>query len=224
MATVNLRIESRSEAGKGIARRLRAANRIPAVLYGENIADPKSVSIDALDFRKALGTGAGSRVVLNLELEGQKEKTVAILREVQRDPVSHAILHADLLAIDLTKPIEISVPIHPEGVPEGVKNEGGVLEWANRELSIRVIPTAIPESIRLDISGLHVNQSVHVSDLEPEGYEILDDPDRPLCMVASGRLHLDEEAEAVEGEEGEEAAEGAAPDADADSEPGKDKE
>lgn len=210
MATVNLRIQTRSESGKGAARRLRAAHRIPAVLYGESIAEPTAVSVDTLDFRKAISTRSGQRVVLNLELDGKNDKTVAILREVQRDPVSHAILHADLMAIDLRNPIEISVPIHPEGVPTGVKNESGVLEWARRELMIRVLPTAIPESISLDISGLHVNQSLHVGDVEAEGYEILDDPEQPLCMVASGRLHLEEEEEAApEGEE--EAADVAAP-------------
>ena len=218
MATVNLSIATRDDAGKGVSRKLRAASRVPGILYGEAIDEAKPVSVDAGELRRALSTSAGSRVVLNLQFEGKGEKTVAILREVQRHPVSHAMLHADFLAIDLKKPLDVSVPIRAEGTPIGVKNEGGILEWSRRELAIRVLPTHIPEAVDIDVSEMQVGHSLHVGDLKAQDFEIVDDPEQAICAVASARLTIEEEeeaaaaleAEAAEGEavEGEAGAEG----------------
>lgn len=208
MASVELTIATREQTGKGAARKLRAANRVPGVLYGhaEVAEGATAVSVDAVDLRRALNTRAGRRAVLNLRFDGTDRAAVAILKELQRDPVSQAMLHADFLAIDLNEPLEIEVPIHAVGTSVGVKNESGVLEWARRELTIRVLPTAIPDAVEVDISDLHVGQSLHVGDIKAEGFEIVDDPEQAVCAVASSRLTLEEEAP-----EGEEAvAEGAA--------------
>lgn len=208
MATVNIAAQPRDGRKKGAARKLRAAGQIPAVLYGLG-EEPMKLSFGDREFRRAISTGSGTRAVLRLEVEGGGEK-VAILREIQRHPVTRNILHADLLAIDLTQPVEVAVPLSPQGVPYGVRNENGVLGWARRELNIRVLPTQIPESIEVVLTDLHVNDAIHVGDIEAEGFEILDDPQLTICSVASVSLveETTEEGE-EEGVEGAEGAEGA---------------
>jgi large subunit ribosomal protein L25 len=189
MATMNLSIQSRTGTGKGAGRRLRALGRIPAVLYGAGMDAARPISIDAKELRSALHTPAGYRVILRLEIDGSaKAGQVALLKELQRHPVSHEYEHADLLAIDLKRPVEVHVPIHGQGTPIGVKLDAGILEWARRELHIRVLPTAIPESIDLDISELRLGQSLHVSDLKLTGFELLEDPSQTVCTVKSSRI------------------------------------
>lgn len=193
MATVNLQAQPREGTGKGTARKLRQADRIPAVLYGHG-TDPVNLSLGALEVRKALSTSAGSNAVIKLEVEGDRKERAAIFKAIQRHPVSRKIIHLDLLSIDLNVPVEVNVHLRPLGIPIGVKLEGGVLGWARRDVRIRVLPTRIPEAIDLDISGLHVNQVVHVGDLVVgEGVEVLDDADTTLCSVASSRLKVDED-------------------------------
>lgn len=207
MATVTIAAQPREGRKKGAARRLRADGHIPAVLYGLG-RDPSHISFDVRDFRKAISTKSGTRAVMKLQMAGTDEQ-VAILRDIQRHPLSRDIIHVDLLAIDLNEPIEVAVPVAPLGTPTGVKDEGGVLGWARRELNIRVLPTQIPEAIEIDISGLHINDAIHVEDIEAEGFELLDEPERTICSVASQTLGEDipePEEEGEEGEEGEEAA------------------
>jgi large subunit ribosomal protein L25 len=205
MATVTIAAMPRDGRKKGAARRLRAVGRIPAVLYGLG-EEPIKLSFGDRDFRKAISTGSGTRAVLKFEIEGSGEK-VAILREIQRHPVNRNVVHADLLAIDLTQPVDVAVPVSPIGVPVGVRLENGVLGWARRELNIRVLPTAIPETIEIDIEELHVNSAVHIEDIAAEGFEILDDPELTICSVASVSFVEEETTEEVEGEAAE--AEGA---------------
>ena len=211
MGTVNLTADPREGTGKGVARKLRAQHRVPAIIYGYGTSEPVSCSLDAIELRKALSTDSGTNAVLKIDMEGSGEPKVTIVKEIQRHPVSRNIIHLDLLAIDLNNPVEVSVRIAPQGTPVGVKLEGGVLSWGRREINIRVLPTQIPESIELDISGLHINQAIHIEDLQPEGYEILDEGRLTICSVASQTLEVeaDEEAEGEEAlAEGEEAPEG----------------
>jgi large subunit ribosomal protein L25 len=211
MATVSLAASPREGTGKGVARKLRAAERVPAILYGAG-SDPFTFSVSAPELRKALGTKSGARAVIKLDIEGESEPRVAIVKEIQRHPVSRNIIHVDLITIDLKVPIEVSVPVAAKGTPIGVRLEGGVLGWARREVSIRVLPTAIPEEIEIDISGLHVNDAIHMSDLKDvEGYEVLDDDHLTICSVASTKLEIESDEESEDGAEaGEDAAEGAA--------------
>jgi large subunit ribosomal protein L25 len=212
MATVNLNVQSREETGKGPARRLRTTGQIPAVLYGVGFDDSKMLALDAKELSAALGTSAGARVVLKLAIEGGGE-AMALIKELQREPVTRSFVHADLIAIDLNEPVELTIPIHSVGTPVGVKMEGGVLEWARRDLTIRVLPTAIPEQYEIDLSEMHVGSSIHVGDLVADGFEIVDDAEQSICSVKSTSLleeatEVDEEA-AVDGEAAPAAAEDA---------------
>lgn len=194
MATVNLQASPRQGTGKEKARKVRQADRIPAVLYGHG-TDPVSLSLGAIEVRKALSTSAGSNAVIKLDVEGDKTERAAIFKAIQRHPVTRKIIHLDLLSIDLTQPVEVNVHIKAIGIPVGVKLDGGVLGWARREVQIRVLPTRIPESIDLDISDLRVNSVVHIGDLAVgEGVEILDDPEMTVCSVASSKLNVEDTA------------------------------
>ncbi|MEE8476573.1 MAG: 50S ribosomal protein L25 [Myxococcota bacterium] len=225
MAENELAVEVREGTGKGPARRLRASGRVPAVCYGRG-AKSLGISLDPLALDQLLkGSTAGLNTLIALQVEGGGEYhgKPMLVKELQRDPVSRQILHADLYAVNLQEAIQVSVPIHLEGTPEGVKM-GGILDQTLREVELECMPQAIPEELRLDVSELLVGQSLHVRDLSvPEGATLLSDLDLSVVTVATPAVEEEPVAEAVEGEplaEGEEApgAEKAEGEAGADSE------
>ena len=182
MAEVQLRVEKRDGTGKGAARRSRAEGRIPAVVYGRGM-EPGAVSVDRREFLTALNTEAGLNVLLDLQLDGDTVLTLA--RELQRDPVRGTLLHADFVKIDRSVAVEVEVPVNVVGESPGVK-EGGVLETQTTLLEVRCLPTDVPESIAVDISGLDIGDSSYVSDIPPgEKYEIITDPETVIVHIAA---------------------------------------
>jgi large subunit ribosomal protein L25 len=180
-----LRIQLRDAAGKGVARKLRAAGTIPAVVYGRS-TPTVAVTLDPKALRRALTRSeSGLNTLFELEVEGGGElhgKPV-LVRDLQRDPVKGDYLHADLLAVDLRQKIQVAVPIHVAGKARGVEF-GGILDHSLRELDLLCLPTAIPNEIQVDVSQLDVGQSLHVRDLLlPEGVELRSDPDLSVVSV-----------------------------------------
>lgn len=198
MEFVDLRVERRTGTGKGVARGLRRQGQIPAILYGEG--EPISLTADPKVLLRALGTEAGENVILNLTIVDGKDFTrKAMVKEVQVDPVTGKPLHADFLAISMERPIEVEVPVEVAGVPEGVKEKGGILDQILREIRVRCLPVAIPDRIGLDVSSLDIGDVLHVSDLPiPEGVELLTDREQAVVMVAAPAV---EEVAAPVGEE-----------------------
>ena len=220
MAENELAVEVREGTGKGPARRLRASGRVPAVCYGRG-AKSLGISLDPLALDQLLkGSTAGMNTLIALQVEGGGEYhgKPMLVKELQRNPVSRQILHADLYAVNLQEAIQVSVPIHLEGSPEGVKM-GGILDQTLREVELECMPQAIPEELRLDVSELLIGQSLHVRDLAiPEGATLLSDLDLSVVTVATPAVEEEPVAEAVEGEpvaEGEEAPEAEAADGEA---------
>lgn len=211
MASVNLSASPREGSGKGVARKLRAAGRVPGILYGFG-TESQPVSVDNIELRKALSTSAGIRAIMQLQIEGGDKPYAVLIKELQRHPLSRNITHVDLVSIDLDVPVEVSIPINAIGIPEGVKSQGGNLEWQRRELQIRVLPTKIPENIEIDISGLQLNDALHIGDLDLPDAELLEEEKLTICSVKTTRMSVEvaepEEGEGAEGEEGE-GAEGA---------------
>lgn len=214
MAEVKLKAEIRPETGKGAARRARRAGRVPAILYGRGM-EPLALSVDRREFVSALHTDAGTNVLLDIEVNG--ESTLALTRELQRDPVKGTLLHADFVKVDRKQAIEIEVPVHLTGESAGVK-AGGILEHPLFTVHVRCLPTEVPEAIEADISALGVGDSLRVSELSaPEGVEILSDPETVVAHVAApiseAELEAMEAGAGVEAEAGagEEAPEGEAP-------------
>ncbi len=202
-ATQTLSVQARSVSGKGVARKLRAQGRIPAVLYGPG-SEPLNLSIDAAQLRHALTTEYGNRILLELAIEGEKKQRYAILKDLQRHPLRNEVLHADLLAVEMDRPVVVRVPLRAgPGTPFGVKNQGGVLEWMRRDVTIHVLPEKMPPYLIVDIEPLELGQSLTARDVAGE-YDLAIDESAPICHVVATRMSLE-----VVGEEEEEGAEGA---------------
>ncbi len=200
MKEVVLEVKERKEKGTRVSRRLRIAGTIPAILYGAK-QTPISMGIPAKDFNRVIHSGAGANVVLTLKFSGDKnEGKTAIIKEIQRDPVSHNVVHIDLLAISLKDKIIVNVPVMVTGLAPGIK-EGGILEYVQREIEIECLPTQIPENIMVDVSNLNINESVHVRDLKlPEDtVKILTPADRMLVSIVPPTVLEEPTPAAVEG-------------------------
>jgi large subunit ribosomal protein L25 len=183
VAEYELNVELRTDAGKGVARKLRAAGRVPGVCYGAN-SQTQSIHLDPKPLEKALRTSsAGMNTLFGLKGAGGLGGKSVLVKELQRDPVSGQLLHADLYAVDLTREIEVSVPLHLTGSAIGLMN-GGIVDHQLREIMISCLPTAIPESFNLDVSALDVGDSLHVRDISlPAGVTLVSDPDLGVVSV-----------------------------------------
>ncbi|MFQ5847448.1 MAG: 50S ribosomal protein L25 [Candidatus Methylomirabilales bacterium] len=210
MEFVDLKVERRAGTGKGVARKLRQRGQIPAILYGEG--EPIPVTADPKSLLRALGTEAGENVILNLTIvDGEEIIRKAMVKEVQADPVAGTLLHADLLAISMERPIEVEVPVELVGAAKGVKEEGGIVEQVFRALEVRCLPGAIPDRVALEVSALSIGDVLYVKDLPiPEGVELLTDREQVVVTVAAPAV---EEVAAPAAPEEVPAEEGAVPEA-----------
>jgi large subunit ribosomal protein L25 len=202
MAIVSFNATARDQAGKGAARTLRSKGLIPAVIYGHG-REPQALSLNARDLDKLLGHIQAESTVIEVSVGGTTSKT--LIREIQRHPIKRQILHVDFQALVAGEKVTVSIPIVLEGIPEGVRLGGGVLDQTLRELEIEVDPSSIPDHIEFDVTNMVIGDSVHVSDLKmPEGVEVLDDPETSVAVLAAPRAVIEETAaaEPVEGAEG----------------------
>jgi large subunit ribosomal protein L25 len=182
----DMKVETRQAVGKGIARTLRRAGKIPGILYGQG--ECLALTMEPDQIRKVLHSESGSNALLNLDIAGGsgKAKRTAMLRDYQVDPISGAILHADLFEVAMDKPVRVRVPVAvTEGTPAGVA-EGGVLQHNLRELHIECLPAQIPDHIMVDPGPLKINQGIHVKEIPViSGIRILDDPDMMVVSIAA---------------------------------------
>ena len=203
MLQAKLEVQQRNTFGKQSARDLRKEGGVPAVLYGR-AQDTVSIQIDARTFRQFLRT-YGENVIINMEIGNGNTETV-IIKEIQRHPVEkQKLIHADFIRISLDEPVTSAVPVVLEGTPQGIQ-EGGVLEFPLRQITIHCLPMQMPTDIAIDVSELDIGDSIHVSDLSlDEEIEILDDLERTIATVSQPRVQLEEETTEAEDGEGEEA-------------------
>jgi large subunit ribosomal protein L25 len=189
--TATLEANIRQDSGKGVARTLRREGKVPAVIYGRG-RDPEALVLDAAILSKLI-----SRITSSTPVDvtvADREPVQALIREVQRNPIRpEDILHIDLYEIHAGETIQLSVPVHLEGIPEGVRNFGGVLDQSMRELEIKVLPRNIPEHIDVDVSALEIGQAIYIKDLDVPDAEILADPSIAVCSVIAPRA-VEEEA------------------------------
>jgi large subunit ribosomal protein L25 len=200
--------QTREGTGKGAARKLRAAGRVPAILYGHGM-DPLALSVDSRELFHLLHTGAGANVLVDLVVDGTEH--LALPRDVQRDHIRGRFVHVDFLAVRRDEKINVTIPLRIVGESPGVK-AGGVLEHHLWELNCECLATDVPEAIDVDISGLEIGSGVRVSELKVRsGVTILTNPEDSVVAVTQPQVAVEEEeaAEAVEGEVAEEEAEGA---------------
>jgi len=223
METMKITAETREDAGKGTARKLRQSGRIPAVLYGQG-KEGVSLTLDEHEISKLLG-GAGARTnILELEVtEKGKEsfKRNILIKEIQTHPYRDTVLHMDLFEVAMDQEINVMVPIETVGTPVGVVM-GGILEMKRRQLEVFCLPGNIPDTLTIDISHLDIGDVVHVASVEvPEGVRIPYDINFTILTVVGVTEEPEEVEEDEELEEGEEAADEAATDADSQEEGGE---
>jgi len=202
MAVVSFSATSRNIKGKGAARTLRRQGQVPAVIYGHG-REPLSLSLNARDLDKLLSHIQAESTVIEVSVGGATAKT--LIREIQRHPIKRQILHVDFQALVAGEKVTVSIPIVLNGIPEGVRLEGGVLDQTLREIEIEVDPSEIPDHVELDVTNMVIGDSLHVSDIKvPSGVKVLDDPETSVAVLAAPRAVIEETpvAEAVEGAEG----------------------
>jgi large subunit ribosomal protein L25 len=204
MAIIELSGELREDLGKGESRQIRREGYIPAVLYGAN-ETPTPVKIESRAFHRLMRTPGGLHSVIDFKLPGRSD-VMALVREIQRDPLSREILHVDFQHIEAGKPVHVTVPIVLTGTPAGVR-EGGVLEFVSREIEVKCLPRHIPGRWEVDVSALSIGNSIHASDLQIPGVELLTDPGRTIAIVVAPTV-IAEPTPAEVGAEGAPAAEG----------------
>jgi large subunit ribosomal protein L25 len=177
-----LRASRRTRSGKGVARKIRAAGMIPAVLYGggENIP----LSLQPQELLKILASGENT--IFQLEIDGDAgEDRKAIVRDLQRDPLKETLLHADLYRISMDVEITVAVPIVLQGMSREVSDVGGVINQLLDEVEIQCLPSLIPHELTIDVSHLGVGEVLHVRDLPvPQGIQVLVAPDEVVASVS----------------------------------------
>jgi large subunit ribosomal protein L25 len=204
MAIVSFTASPRDAVGKGAARTLRSKGEIPAVIYGHG-RESQALSLNARDLDKMLGNIQAESTVIEVTVGSTTSKT--LIREIQRHPIRRQILHVDFQQLVAGEKVTVSIPIVLNGIAEGVRLEGGVLDQTLRELEIEVDPSNIPHHVELDVTNMVIGDSLHVSDIKvPEGVEVVDDPETSVAVLAAPRAVI-EEAPAAEAAEG--AVEGA---------------
>jgi large subunit ribosomal protein L25 len=218
MKAVKVVAQPREVKGAG-ARRLRRSGVVPAVLYGAG-KETRMIQLNAHDFDQALKGHRGEHLLMDLEVGGDKPLKV-LLKEIQHHPVSHKIIHVDFNEISMTKKLRIEIPIHLVGEPVGVTQQGGVMESIMRSIEVECLPTDLVESFALDVSGLHMGESLLVANIQMDKskYTLLSLPDQAIVKVSAPKAEevvAPVAAEAgvsepevitekkVEGEEGEE--------------------
>ncbi|MCH7932817.1 MAG: 50S ribosomal protein L25 [Gemmatimonadetes bacterium] len=215
-----LRATRRYETGKGVARRLRAAGKVPAVLYGKD-QESISLTIDAREALQLFYSISVENTIVNVQIDDDKEELETLVREIQMHPFRPDLIHVDFYSIERGVALEVDIPANYIGTPQGVR-DGGVLEVILHELRVKCIPSLIPDTIEIEISGLDIGDSIHASEISTdEGVELLTDPGQTLCLVSAPRVEEEEEEEElVEGDEGFEPEEGAEGEEGADGEAG----
>lgn len=185
MADIVVAAQSRTETGKNVNRRLRQQGLIPGVLYGAK-KEPVPVAVSPKEIGAILGSAAGENTLFDIELGGARRKV--ILKEFQVEPLKSRLLHADFYEVALDKPLEVKVHVELQGIPVGVKVQGGILDFVTRELEIECLPADIPEKIVLDVSGLELGKHMRVSDLKvSDKLKVLTDRDVVVVHVVTPR-------------------------------------
>ena len=174
----------RDGSGKGFARRLRREGLVPGIIYGGTA--PVAVALDPRNVMRLVRDQTGSIALLSIKLDGDPTNRAAIIRDLQYDPVSEALLHVDLQEVSMDRAITVTVAVHPVGEAAGVKEQGGILQMILREVQVSCLPGQIPQRIDADVSALMIGNLVTIANLvAPEGVRILNDPGQAVVTVSA---------------------------------------
>jgi large subunit ribosomal protein L25 len=202
--------EAREELGRAKNRQLRHLGRVPAIVYGGG-KDPSAITLDRNSLANQMGLEAFYTSILSLKI-GSRTQSV-VVKDVQRHPAKSTVMHLDFQRVVEDEELTLNVPIHfvGEEVAVGVKEQGGVIEHTVTDVEITCLPANLPEYLELDVSGLELNEILHLSDIKyPEGVtstQLAHDHDSPVVAIHPPRREEVEEPELEEGEVAEAAAE-----------------
>ena len=206
MAEAELRVESRNLSGKAAIKAMRRAGLVPGVFYSHDVKDSVLFSVDKKALKRLLQQNVN---ILNVVLPGGDAQK-CIVREVQQDPVSEAIIHVDLMGIKLTEKVRLTIPVILKGVPVGVKTDGGILEQHLREVEVEGLPLDIPETIEIDVTELRLGQGISLQEIKAEKFRFLLDLHHSVANVIHPKVVKEETPEAAAEGAVEAAAEGEA--------------
>jgi large subunit ribosomal protein L25 len=198
MNEVILDVELRASGTKGGLSSLKKEGKIPAVFYGKNVKH-ESISVNAKAFASVIKTN-GVNVIIDLNFKDGKKP--AIVKEIQRDVLTQYPIHIDFRSISLEDKVEVLVPIHIDGVADGVKNFGGTMEFIVREVKVKALPKNIPQKINVDVSALGIGQGITIADLlKVEGIDYVQDPSTLIINVIAAKVEEEKPTEAAVGTE-----------------------
>ena len=174
-------------------RRLASSGQVPAVLYGVGYPQGMPIAVDRHDFDLFLAHHSAGSALIALSVEGEKKPVNAMIRDLQTSPIKGTILHIDFLEIAMNKPVHALVALRLVNDPSGVK-AGGILTVNYHEVNVEAKPADLPEAIEVDVAGLEVGDSLHISDITPPaGVTLLDDADEVIASVQAPRIEVEEE-------------------------------
>ena len=204
----SLKAETRQRSGSSEINRMRNEGLLPAVIYGKSRQENANLKVNAREVSKLLSQSASENVLVDLEIQGESGKSLALIKDVQHDYLKDRILHVDFQAVGEDEEISAMVPVDIAGVAPGVK-EGGLLEHMVHSLEVSCLPKDLPEGLFVDVGNLHIGDSAHVSDIDtPEGVTINLPADVVVALVAETRTT--KSAKAAGGGDADAAAEGEA--------------
>lgn len=199
MSEMTIQVEKRERTGKGGSRESRRKGMIPGVVYGGG-KDSVPIQLDRKTFVEMMKKSDNENPIFLLKLSDSGQERHAILRDLQRDPVSRMVIHLDFQRIEMNQKVHVTVPVELVGTAVGVKTEGGLIEFITRELKIECLPGDIPNHIEVDVTGLHVGQHIEAGALQlPNGVTLFDDPEKVIVTLG----HVRTEEHAAEGDRAE---------------------
>ena len=196
--SLSIEVQPREATGSRASRRLRRGEMVPAVVYGGG-RESVAIQVPRKSLLELFKKAGSEHAVFLLKLAGSGKERHCMVRVVESDPITRQVVHVDFQRVDLKVKVRVEVSIELTGLPTGVKNESGVLDFVHRHVEVECLPTEIPQHLVVDVSGLHVGEHVEAKDIEmPPGVELMVEPERVIAGVSAAR-----KAEVSE-EEGEE--------------------
>ena len=191
----------RTGRGKNEARRLRAAGKVPAVVYGAQKAGDEvasvAVGVNPKEMMRILHSASGANTLITLTVPGESTQKV-LIKEFQLDPVTQHLLHADFYRVNLERKITVTVPLVLHGEARGVKQQDGVLEFLHKEVEVECLPTEIPEHLDIDVSNLELGQAIYMRDIAANAaWTPVSEPDLMLVHVVAAKVVVEPAADAA---------------------------
>lgn len=186
MDQININAIVRNTTGKGFNRRLRVSGKVPAILYGHRRA-AVSLEVDPKEIFRILHSQSGENTIFGLNVPGQ-DKVNCLIKEIQLEPISHRMLHADFYEVAMDEMLEVDVPLEVTGEAYGVKIEAGLLDIVHREIRVECLPADIPERFEIDVTNMKIGDLFRIKDLKvSDKVKILEDPETVIVAVEHPR-------------------------------------